>query len=260
MKKHIITVLLLVLTGLAACTTSPETKKVKPAVSKAEIHYRKALKMFNNRNYFDAVPAFEELKEKFPISPFATLAELRLGDSHLLQKEYELAIHYYDNFKRLHPNHKDVPYSIYMTGLCHFEQMLSVDRDQTAALEAVEYFQSLVDLYPESPYTGKALCRISEAKKRIAGHEIMVGLFYLQNEQYKGAAKRFIHVLKKYPQNIEKPKIYYHIAQTDFATGNLRRGSRIVALLSKKYPESDYTARAKELSGGTPEKEAEKKK
>lgn len=260
MKKHTITVLLILLAMLAACASPPGTKKAKPVISKAQAHYNKALKMFNNRNYFDAVPAFEELKEKFPISPYATLAELRLGDSHLLQKEYELAVHYYDNFKRLHPNHKDVPYSIYMTGLCHFEQMLSIDRDQTAALEAVEYFQSLLDLYPESPYTGKALCRLAEARKRIADHEIMVGLFYLQNKQYKGATKRFIDTLKKYPQSVEKPRVYYHIAQADFATGNLRRGSRIVDLLSKKYPESDYTARARELTGGTPAKEAKKQK
>ena len=164
MKKLLVISLIILLTGLISCSTAPKTKPVQ----NAETLYNKALKSFSKKNFFEAIPAFEELKDKYPISPYATLAELRLGDCHFLQNEMELAIHYYENFKRLHPNNLNVPYSIYMTGKCYFEQLLAVDRDQTAALEAVEYFQSLVDLYPESPYSGKALCKISEAKKHIA--------------------------------------------------------------------------------------------
>ena len=245
MKKLFIISLIILLACLASCSTSPKTKPL----GNAEAHYNKALQSFSKRNFFEAIPSFEELKEKYPVSPYATLAELRLGDCHFLQDELELAIHYYENFKRLHPNNPNVPYSIYMTGKCYFEQLLSVDRDQTAALEAVEYFQFLVDIYPESPYSGKALCKISEAKKLIAEHETMVGLFYLANRDYKGATNRFIKLLKQYPKSINKDKIYYHIAQADFESGNVERGDKIVSLLANKYPESTYTPLAKMLAG-----------
>ncbi len=253
MKKQTIIALFVVLACLVSCSTPPQTKKEK-ITGKAEQHYNKALKIFNARNFFEAAPSFEELKEKFPVSPFATLAELRLGDCHFLQDELELAIHYYDNFKRLHPNNPNVPYSIYMTGICHFEQLLSTDRDQTAALEAVEYFQSLIELYPESPYAGKAMCKMSEAKKQIAEHEFIVGQFYLTNKKYKGATERFTKVLKQYPKSIDKAKIYYHIAQADFESGNTPRGTKIIELLTKKHPESTYTAQARALTGQIPVK------
>lgn len=248
MKKLLLISLIMLLACLNSCSSAPKTKKAEP-IGKAEEHYNKALKSFNKKNYFEAIPSLEELKDKYPTSPYATLAELRLGDCHYLQNELELAIHYYDNFKRLHPNNPNVPYSIYMTGMCHFAQILEVDRDQTASLEAVEYFESLVDLYPESPYSGKALCKISEAKKQIAEHETLVGLFYLENKKYKGATKRFIKLLKKYPTSINKEKIYYYIAQADFKSGNIPRANRIVSLLENKYPESTYTALAKNLAG-----------
>ena len=256
MKKLLSISLIILLACLASCSTAPKTKSLE----NAEAHYNKALKSFSKRNFFEAIPSFEELKEKYPVSPYATLAELRLGDCHFLQNELELATHYYDNFKRLHPNNPNVPYSIYMTGICHFEQLLAVDRDQTAALEAVEYFQSLVDIYPESPYSGKALCKISEAKKQIAEHETMIGLFYLKNKNYQGATSRFIKLLKKYPKSINKEMIYYHIAQADFESGNVERGDKIVSLLANKYPESTYTTLAKKLTGQkSPEKEGGKK-
>ena len=257
MKKLLVISLIILLTGLISCSTAPKTK----SAGNAEADYNKALQSFSKRNFFEAIPSFEELKEKYPVSPYATLAELRLGDCHFLQDELELAIHYYENFKRLHPNNPNVPYSIYMTGKCYFEQLLSVDRDQTAALEAVEYFQFLVDLYPESPYSGKALCKISEAKKLIAEHETMVGLFYLANRNYKGATNRFIKLLKHYPESINKDKIYYHIAQADFKSGNIERGDKIISLLENKYPESTYTTLAKMLTvQNSSEKEGEKKK
>ena len=260
MKKLLIILLIILLTCLTSCSSAPQTKKTKP-IGKAEADYNKALKFFNKKLYFEAIPSFEELKDKFPVSPYATLAELRLGDCHFLQNELELAIHYYDNFKRLHPSNLNVPYSIYMTGMCYFDQILEVDRDQTAALEAVEYFQSLVDLYPESPYSGKALCKISEAKKQIAEHETLVGLFYLENKKYKGATKRFIKLLKQYPASIDKEKIYYHIAQADFESGNVPRGNRIILLLENKYPEGTYTSLAKNLTGqNQPEIKAPEKK
>ncbi len=261
MKKLLVISLLMLLTCLASCSTAPQTKPME----NAEAHYNKALASFSKRNFFEAIPSFEQLKDKYPISPYAVLAELRLGDCHFLQNELELAIHYYDNFRRLHPNNPDVPYSIYMTGMCHFEQILAVDRDQTPALEAVEYFQSLVDLYPESSYSGKALCKISEAKKQIAEHETLVGLFYLKNKKYKGATRRFIKLLKQYPTSINKDKIYYQIAQADFESGNIQRAEKIVTLLKNKYPESTYTSLAKKLAGqnkpeiGAPEKEDKKK-
>jgi len=260
MKKLLIISLIMLMACLTSCSSAPKEKKTK-AMGKAEAHYNKAFKFLSKQNYFEAIPSFEELKDKYPVSPYATLAELRLGDCHYLQNELELAIHYYDNFKRLHPNNPNVPYSIYMTGLCYFDQILAVDRDQTASLEAVEYFQSLVDLYPESPYAGKALCKISEAKKQIAEHETLVGLFYLENNKYKGATKRFIKLLKQYPTTINKEKIYYYIAQADFGSGNIPRGKKIISLLENKYPESTYTALAKSLASlDQPEAKAPKKK
>ncbi len=243
MKKSSILTVIICILFFVGCASIVLPKKGKTD----EDYFAYAMYYFNASNYFDAIPAFEELREKFPLSPYAMLAELRLGDCHYHKDELIEASHYYDNFRRLHPSNQYVPYSIFMAGMCHYKEILSYDRDQTAAREAVEQFRLLFELYPTNPYAGKALCKISKAKKRIAEYEFFIGKFYLKKGNNKGAVDRFRKILKKYPHSIDKDKVLFYIAKAIIQSGSRQKGEKIVKLLLKKYPESSYAVEAKEL-------------
>jgi outer membrane protein assembly factor BamD len=233
----------LLIAGLCACASGPDTKKL----TTDEDYYNRAMTMFKARNYFDAIPAFQELKEKFPLSPYAVLAELRLGDSHFYKEEYVEAIHMYENFRRLHPNNQSVSYSIYMTGMCYYSQILTIDRDPTFARQAAEQFQQLLALYPNSPYTGKALFKLSESRRIVAEHEFFIGDFYLFYQNYPGAISRFNAILKEYPYSIPRDRVIFYIAKANFLSDNKERGQKFLDYLIRKYPESPYAAQAKAL-------------
>jgi len=243
MKKQLIIAAVITLALLCGCSSLPEPKK--PAND--ETYYNKALDFQKRKNYFDAIPAFEELREKFPLSPYSVMAELRLGECHYFKEEFVEATHFFENFRRLHPSNQHVPYSIFMTGMCHYQQILSIDRDQTAAREAVEQFQLLLELYPKSPYAGKALCKITEAKYRIAEHEFFVGQFYTKKSNYPGAIDRYTKVLKQYPHAIDREKLFFYLAEATILSGNKDRGTKILKLLLKKYPDGNYTGEAQAL-------------
>ena len=225
---------------LCACASGPDTKK--PTTD--EDYYNQAMTKFKARNYFDAIPAFQELKEKFPLSPYAVLAELRLGDSHYYKEEYVEAIHMYENFRRLHPSNQSVPYSIYMTGMCYYNQILTLDRDPTFARQAAEQFQQLQELFPNSPYTGKALFKLSESRRIVAEHEFFIGEFYLFYKNYPGAISRFNAILKEYPYSIPRDRVIFYIAKANFLSDNKERGQKFLNYLIRKYPESPYAVQA----------------
>ena len=162
MKKHYLLPALLCLLTVLGCASTP----AKPQVTGSdEESFTKAMSHFRKGNYIEAIPVFEEVREKFPMSPFAVLAELRLGDCHYFKDEYIEASHFFDNFRRLHPSNPQVAYSIYMRGMCAYQQVLSLDRDQTFAEEAVEQFQQLYEIFPQSQFTGHGLIRLAEAKR-----------------------------------------------------------------------------------------------
>lgn len=154
---------------------------------------------FKNSNYRKAIELFEKLRDWYPFSKYAILAELKIADAHYYLKEYEEAISAYGEFESLHPRNEAIPYIIYQIGLCYFEQLDTVDRDQTCAKKGLDAFNRLTGQFPDDTYAKKA----GEYKKKchdsLAGHEFYVGLFYYKNKHYKAAMQRFKTVLSKYP-------------------------------------------------------------
>ena len=59
---------------LAGCAGKTEIKKE----ATARTEYNEALHLFKKKNYLMALPAFEKLKESYPLDPCAALAQLRI--------------------------------------------------------------------------------------------------------------------------------------------------------------------------------------
>jgi outer membrane protein assembly factor BamD len=154
---------------------------------------------FEDGDYKEAIEHFQQLKDFYPFSKYAILAELKLGDAHYHRKEYEDAIFAYEEFEKLHPSNEAIPYVIYQIGRCHFDRISTIDRDQTPAREALKSFQRLQKQFPEDPYARRAEEHILECQRNLAGHEFVVGRFYFKSKHYEAALSRFMAVLSDYP-------------------------------------------------------------
>ena len=243
MKKQFLPIIILCLMTALGCATTP---KAPQTGTDSEI-YEKAMAQFRLGNNAEAVPIFEQVRDKFPMSPYAILAELRLGDCHYKKEEYIEAAHFYENFRRLHPSNTQVDYSIYMRGMCAYQQLLSSDRDQTFAEEAVEQFQQLFELFPQSQYTGRALVRLSEARHQLAAREIFIADFYMRKLNYAGAIERYNRALKRYPNQVQEDELLLKIGEATIRGGDERRGKKILEFLVQKFPDSSTAPQAKKI-------------
>jgi outer membrane protein assembly factor BamD len=172
-----------------------KTKEEKTARELAE----EGMEAFRDKDYGASIEAFEKLRDWYPFSQYAVLAELKLGDAYYHREEYDEAILAYEEFANLHPKNEAVPYVVYQIGRCHFDRLQLIDRDQTMALEAVQTFERLIRSYPDSPYVKKAEEHIRVCKKNLAEHELNIGLFYYKSKHYKAALERFETVVEAYP-------------------------------------------------------------
>ena len=167
---------------------------------------------YNKEDYKDAIKSFEKLKDWYPFSKYAILAELKIGDAHYHLKEYEDAIAAYENFESLHPRNEAIPYVISQIGLCYFERIDTIDRDQSSAQKALETFERLKKQFPKDPYAIKAEGHIAKCQKSLAGHDFYVGLFYYKSKHYKAALQRFKAVLSNYPDvGVQEKALQYII-------------------------------------------------
>lgn len=180
--------------GGAGCACLSGSKQVESAEELAE----KGMESFEDEDYSDALKAFNTLKERYPYSRYAILAELKVADAHFYRKEYPEAIGAYEDFVQLHPKNEAIPYVKYQIGICYYEQMLSKDRDQTPTRLAILSFERLLKEHYDSAYASEATKKINDCRKLLAEHELYVGRFYYKSKKYSAALGRFEGVLTGY--------------------------------------------------------------
>lgn len=206
-----------------------------------QVLYEKAMKYFNKKKYENAAEAFKKVKEEFPLSDYTLVAELRTADSYFFNKNYAEAIVLYEEFKKLHPMHPEVSYTIYQLGMCHYQQMHTLDRDQTETEKAIEQFRYLIENFPQSTHIIGARTRMQECRKQLADHEFYIGNFYFRTKRYKAALGRFQFILQKYPESGLEAKIKPLIptCQTEIAKENQKRKENEAREEKKKKERED---------------------
>jgi outer membrane protein assembly factor BamD len=160
---------------------------------------REGMKDFDRANYEEATEAFQKLKDRYPYSKYAIMAELKMADALYKKDEFEEAYTAYDDFEKLHPRNESIPYVIYQKGMCNFRQVTAIDRDQTFTLKAKEEFDRLVKRFPSSEYANRARMNIRECFIYLAEYELYVGHFYYKMGKYRTAMNRFTYLIQNYP-------------------------------------------------------------
>lgn len=191
-----------------------QTKEEKPAQELAS----DGMEAFKKGNYDKAIESFQKIKDWYPFSKYAILAELKIADAHFNLKEYEEAVFAYEEFENLHPRNEAIPYVIYQIGRCYFVQIDTIDRDQTSSQKALDTFNRLIKQFPEDTYAVRAVEHTTKCIKSLAGHEFYVGLYYFKSKHYKAAQKRFEAVLNKYPDVGLHYKALQYLARTEAAS------------------------------------------
>jgi outer membrane protein assembly factor BamD len=154
---------------------------------------------FEAGKFKKAVESFEKLRDWYPFSRYAILAELKIADAHFNMESYADAIFAYEEFEQLHPRNEAIPYVIFRIGRSYFNQIDTIDRDQSNAAKALENYRRLVQQYPDDAYAGMARSDMVACYQSLSGHEFYVGQFYYKNKNYKAAKARFTAVVAKYP-------------------------------------------------------------
>jgi outer membrane protein assembly factor BamD len=189
-----------------------KSKEAKELEKTPESLIAEGLDAYQRKQYEKAGEAFQNLKDRFPYNPYAIVAELKLADSHFLNKEYLLAATAYKEFEKLHPANEIIPYVIFQLAMCYFKQMPTIDRDQSNAFLAVQEFERLIKNYPQSEYVSQAEVNLIKAKKNLAAHEFYIGEFYFNQKKYEAALGRFEGILRDFPDSAYPPKLKNYIA------------------------------------------------
>ena len=214
-NKRVFIALLTVVFLLSGCKMwLPWAKKAEMARATPEGLYQQALQDYQGGDYKRSIELFQRVKEEYPLSPLAIAAEMGVADSFFSGKQYPEAELTYSEFLNLHPTNENLPYVMYQIGMCHFNEITTIDRDQSETFKALKEFERLMARFPKSKFSFMAEKMARECRKTLGEQEFYVGEFYFNIKEYPAALRRFEKIAKEYPNVGLDYKVSYFIAET----------------------------------------------
>lgn len=155
------------------------------------------------------------IEENLPSSVEFPKAKLLLADSYFFggTSSYPEALVEYQSFLNYFPRHERRDYALYRAALCHFATIENAERDQTETRKALDAFQSFLKEAPGSPYAADAKAKIVQCWRRIAEHELSIGIFYVKSFHFGGAERRLKDLLTNYPEYVDRERTYFFLGE-----------------------------------------------
>ncbi len=209
--------------------------------------YNEAMDSLEATQYNQAAKLFDEVERQHPYSNWATKAQLMAAYSHYQRSQYDDAIVALDRFIQLHPSNRDTPYAYYLKGLCYYEQISDVTRDQKMTELALKNFEELNARFPDSTYSRDAKVKLDLTYDHLAGKTMEIGRYYLRQGQYLAAVNRFRTVIDQYGTTTHVPEALHRLTEAYLALGLLEDAKRTAAVLGYNFPGSEWYIDSYEL-------------
>jgi len=211
------------------------TPSIKDNAS-AETLYNEGVHLLAEKKYVPAIERFQKLRSDYPFAPELVSAEIKLGEAYYLNKQYTEAVETLKEFEGMHPNNENIPFALYISGMAHFDQFSTADRDQKLTEIAKGIFERVVNNYPQSPYAPKAQEKLVKCREYLAEHEYDIASYYMREKKYPAARDRFEGIVRRYRTTTFAPKALYQLGESYRLEKNNIKATLAFEALAQHYP------------------------
>ena len=207
--------------------------------------YNEAYAEFNDEHYEEAAAKFITAETQYPTSPWAADALIMAAYSQYMDDDFPAAIMTTDRFMRFHPGHADVPYVLYLRGMCHYRQVSDVRREPGESAYALAQFQQLVERFPHSEYAKNAKNKIIILKNYIAGKGMYAARNDMAVQNWPSAITRFQSIVSDAQETVMTAEAMYRLTECYTAIGLPEQAAGYAEMLRKNFPDNEWTEKLK---------------
>jgi outer membrane protein assembly factor BamD len=195
---------------LSACEGAPP-KTALGYTEDARYAYDQAMDRYRAHDWIEAQTLLREVKRKYSYSKYARLADLRIADADFEQEKYSDAIREYKDFMHAHRSDtEDVAYArariaegTFLEIPESFLMPAAEERDQAAVVDAYKELKSFLADYPEAQQASRIRELLAKVLTRLVEHELYVGRYYLDKDNYDATVARIEYALHNYAAGLD---------------------------------------------------------
>lgn len=202
--------------------------------------YSEGLDALEQGDVLFAARKFNEVEILYPQSDFAPKSSLMAAYSYYIQDYYEDCIMELDRFLKIYPKNKNLDYAYYMLGVAYYEQIVDEKKDTFSILKAKNYFEYLIENYPNTEYAFDAAFKIELIEDILAAKELYVGRYYVDRKKWIPAINRFKNVVNDYDTTIYVEEALYRLVEIYYLLGLKEESKKYAVLLGYNYESSQW--------------------
>lgn len=202
--------------------------------------YLKGYESLVKNDYKEAAASFDEVERQHPYSEWATRGQLMSAYTNYLNGDYDKAIGTLNAFIQLHPGYKHIDYANYLKGLCFYDRILAVTRDQKNTFEALNALQTVAKKFPDTKYGRDSQLKMDLVYDHLAGKEMDVGRYYMRQGLYIAAINRFQTVIDAYQRTTHVPEALYRLVECYLSVGLRKEAQTVAVVLGHNFPGSEW--------------------
>jgi len=205
----------------------------------------KATEKLKTGYYEEAREILQDIVAKDATQQYALMAKLKIADSYFEDGQYEEAAAEYENFLKVHEQHKFSSYAQYQLAMCYYKRIRTPDVSFSIAKKALDEFEKLQRDYPRNPYMEVTESRIQSCRRVLAEHEFYVGEFYFKKGSYEAAISRLKTLIDTYPGSIKESEALYLMGLSYENLGERDNAIETFTKLIDKFPATELSNEAK---------------
>ena len=222
--------------ALSACAGNKKKPRLAYEERPVELLYATGADRLDRRQWSQAVGYFQEVERQHPYSEWSRRSILMQAYAHYQGNDYVEAVADADRFMQLYPGNATAAYAHYIKAICYFEQIVDVNRDQAATAQALDNLRDVVQRFPRTEYAADARLKIDMVNDQLAGKEMTIGRYDLNQGDTLAAANRFRPVIDRYQTTTHTPEALYRLVESYLTLGLLDEANRNGAVLGFNYP------------------------
>lgn len=237
MKK----ILTLLVAGLllTACGAGQKAPTDSP-----EAHFQEGEALMEKGLYNEALKSWEKVRDSYFSPDLTMLAELKIAEAYYQSERYPEAANAYNDFLKQYPGTDKSGAAMYRLGMSYYQQILDVDRDQTATKNALSVFRDLLVKHPDEKDREEVQSMIRKCLDQLGAHEVYIGRFYLRSKSYPSAVKRLKDALEQYPDYPRHDETYFYLLSAYLKLEKRAEAEAIFDHLKSNFPSSPLIDKA----------------
>tara|TARA_B100000035_G_C20968552_1_gene539950 strand:- start:674 stop:1279 length:606 start_codon:yes stop_codon:yes gene_type:complete len=160
--------------------------------------------------------------------------------SYYKDQYYSDAIYELERFLKTYPNNQRLDYAYYLLSIVYYDQIVDETKDLDTVLKAKEYFQYVIDNYPNTDYALDSKFKLELIHEILASKEMYIARYYFDKQKWIPAINRFKKVVEIYDDTIFIEEALHRLVEIHYIIGLEEEAKKYAYLLGYNYQSSEW--------------------